>query len=229
MVFFMYLVEKNINRLEKLGSTLFLDPSEARQVKSKLKKDMYKEYKPYVDSEKVILYREIPNILLYEIKCKNRLKHQDIMGSLLNLNLDKSLFGDILIIDDKYYFYVFEYVYKEIENNFNKISRYNITIERCDLKLLENYTRNYEEIEVIVSSLRIDTVISRLLNINRNKIKDLIKDKSIMLNYELLKNNSYVVKEDDICSIRRYGKFKYINIIKNTKSNHYIIKVLKYI
>jgi RNA-binding protein YlmH len=225
----MYLVEKNINRLEKLGSTLFLDPSEARQVKSKLKKDMYKEYKPYVDSEKVILYREIPNILLYEIKCKNRLKHQDIMGSLLNLNLDKSLFGDILIIDDKYYFYVFEYVYKEIENNFNKISRYNITIERCDLKLLENYTRNYEEIEVIVSSLRIDTVISRLLNINRNKIKDLIKDKSIMLNYELLKNNSYVVKEDDICSIRRYGKFKYINIIKNTKSNHYIIKVLKYI
>ncbi len=225
----MYLVEKNINRLEKLGSTLFLDPSEARQVKSKLKKDMYKEYKPYVDSEKVILYREIPNILLYEIKCKNRLKHQDIMGSLLNLNLDKSLFGDILIIDDKYYFYVFEYVYKEIENNFNKISRYNITIERCDLKLLENYTRNYEEIEVIVSSLRIDTVISRLLNINRNKIKDLIKDKSIMLNYELLKNNSYVVKEDDIFSIRRYGKFKYINIIKNTKSNHYIIKVLKYI
>ena len=225
----MYLVEKNINRLEKLGSTLFLDPSEARQVKSKLKKDMYKEYKPYVDSEKVILYREIPNILLYEIKCKNRLKHQDIMGALLNFNLDKSLFGDILIIDDKYYFYVFEYVYKEIENNFNKISSYNITIERYDLKLLENYTRNYEEIEVIVSSLRIDTVISRLLNINRNKIKDLIKDKSIMLNYELLKNNSYVVKEDDIFSIRRYGKFKYINIIKNTKSNHYIIKVLKYI
>ena len=225
----MYLVEKNINRLEKLGSTLFLDPSEARQVKSKLKKDMYKEYKPYVDSEKVILYREIPNILLYEIKCKNKLKHQDIMGALLNLNLDKSLFGDILIIDDKYYFYVFEYVYKEIENNFNKISRYNITIERCDLKLLENYTRNYEEIEVIVSSLRIDTVISRLLNINRNKIKGLIKDKSIMLNYELLKNNSYIVKEDDIFSIRRYGKYKYINIIKNTKSNHYIIKVLKYI
>ena len=225
----MYLVEKNINRLEKLGSTLFLDPSEARQVKSKLKKDMYKEYKPYVDSEKVILYREIPNILLYEIKCKNKLKHQDIMGALLNLNLDKSLFGDILIIDDKYYFYVFEYVYKEIENNFNKISRYNITIERCDLKLLENYTRNYEEIEVIVSSLRIDTVISRLLNINRNKIKGLIKDKSIMLNYELLKNNSYIIKEDDIFSIRRYGKYKYINIIKNTKSNHYIIKVLKYI
>ncbi len=225
----MYLVEKNINRLEKLGSTLFLDPSEARQVKSKLKKDMYKEYKPYIDSEKVILYREIPNILLYEIKCKNKLKHQDIMGALLNLNLDKSLFGDILIIDDKYYFYVFEYVYKEIENNFNKISRYNITIERCDLSVLEKYTRNYEEIEVIVSSLRIDTVISRLLNINRNKIKDLIKDKNIMLNYELLKNNSYIVKEDDIFSIRRYGKYKYIHIIKNTKSNHYIIKVLKYI
>ncbi len=225
----MYLVEKNINRLEKFGSTFFLDPSEANLVKSKLKKNMYKIYKPYIDSEKVILYREIPNILLYEIKCNNKLRHQDIMGALLNLNLDKSLFGDILIIDDKYYFYVFEYIYKEIENNFNKISRYNIDIERCNLDLLSNYTRNYEEIELIVSSLRIDTVISRLLKINRNKIKELIHDKDILLNYEVLKNNSYIVKENDIFSIRRYGKYKYSNIVKNTKSDNYIIKVLKYI
>jgi RNA-binding protein YlmH len=92
------------------------------------------------------------------------------MGALMNLNLDKSLFGDILIIDNKYYFYVFEYVYKELENNFTKINRYNISIERCDLNLLSDYTRNYEEIEIIVSSLRIDTVISRLLNILLMKI-----------------------------------------------------------
>ena len=225
----MYLVEKNINRLEKFGSTFFLDPSEANQVKSKLKKNMYKIYKPYVDSEKVILYTEIPNILLYEIKSNNKLRHQDIMGALLNLNLDKSLFGDILIIDDTYYFYVFEYVYREIEANFNKVSRYNISIERCKLDLLSSYTRNYEEIELIVSSLRIDTVIGRLLKINRNKVKELIHDKDILLNYEVLKNNSYIVKENDIFSIRRYGKYKYSNIVKNTRSDNYIIKVLKYI
>lgn len=225
----MYLVEKNINRLEKLGSTYFLDPSELKQVKYKLNKNKYSIYKPYNDSEKVILYTKLPNILLYEIKSKNKLKHQDIMGALMNLNLDKSLFGDILIIDNKYYFYVFEYVYKELENNFTKINRYNISIERCDLNLLSDYTRNYEEIEVIVSSLRIDTVISRLLNINRNSIKELIHDKSILLNYEILKNNSYNMREEDIFSIRRYGKYKFIGIIKNTKSNHYIIKVLKYI
>ncbi len=225
----MYLVEKNINRLEKLGSTYFLDPSELKQVKYKLNKNKYSIYKPYIDSEKVILYTKLPNILLYEIKSKNKLKHQDIMGALMNLNLDKSLFGDILIIDNKYYFYVFEYVYKELENNFTKINRYNISIERCDLNLLSDYTRNYEEIEIIVSSLRIDTVISRLLNINRNSIKDLIHDKSILLNYEILKNNSYNMREEDIFSIRRYGKYKFMGIIKNTKSNHYIIKVLKYI
>ena len=107
MVFIMYLVEKNINRLDKLGSTYFLDPNEVKKVKSKLNKNMYKDYKPYIDSERVILYKDEPNILLYEIKCKNKLKHQDIMGALLNLNLDKSLFGDILIINDRYYFYVF--------------------------------------------------------------------------------------------------------------------------
>ena len=225
----MYLVEKNINRLDKLGSTYFLDPNEVKKVKSKLNKNMYKEYKPYIDSERVILYKDEPNILLYEIKCKNKLKHQDIMGALLNLNLDKSLFGDILIINNRYYFYVFEYIYKEIETNFTKINRYNIELIRCDLDLLKDYKRDYEEIELIVSSLRIDTVISRLLNINRSKIKELIKDKKVLLNYDILKNNSYILKENNIFSIRRYGKYKYIGISNNTKSNNYIIKVLKYI
>ena len=225
----MYLVEKNINRLDKLGSTYFLDPNEVKKVKSKINKNMYKEYKPYIDSERVILYKDEPNILLYEIKCKNKLKHQDIMGALLNLNLDKSLFGDILIINDKYYFYVFEYIYKEIETNFTKINRYNIELIRCDLDLLKDYERDYEEIDLIVSSLRIDTVISRLLNTNRSKVKELIKDKKVLLNYDILKNNSYILKENDIFSIRRYGKYKYIGISNNTKSNNYIIKVLKYI
>ena len=37
------------------------------------------------------------------------------------------------------------------------------------------------------------------------------------------------VKEGDTFSIRRIGKFKYNGIIKNTKSNHIIIEILKYL
>ena len=80
----MYFIEKNINRLMRQNSTFFLDPKELIQIKSKLKKSDYSIYYPYRGSEKVILYCDkIPEVLLYEIKVKIPIRHQDILGSLL--------------------------------------------------------------------------------------------------------------------------------------------------
>ena len=50
-----------------------------------------------------------------------------------------------------------------------------------------------------------------------------------MLNYNYLKNNSYNLHPDDIFSIRRFGKYKFIDIKKNTKSGNLIIEIYKYI
>ena len=86
-----------------------------------------------------------------------------------------------------------------------------------------------EKMELIVSSNRIDTVVSNICHIGRNNISDMIKKKEILLNYEFLKDSSYKLKDDDTFSIKRIGKFKYNGILKNTKSNHLIIEILKYI
>ena len=114
------------------------------------------------------------------------------------------------------------------ETDFKKIGNTNIELKEIDLDYLKDYTHEYEELEVIVTSLRIDTVIARIIHTNRDSIKDLIKDKKIIYNYELLKDNSKTIKENDTFSIRKIGKFKYVGIVKNTKSDNYIIKVLKY-
>ena len=41
--------------------------------------------------------------------------------------------------------------------------------------------------------------------------------------------DGYVLKENDTFSIRKIGKFKYIGVVKTTKSNNLIVQVLKYI
>ena len=51
----------------------------------------------------------------------------------------------------------------------------------------------------------------------------------IILNHDFLKNSSYKLKDNDTFSIKRIGKFKYNGVIKNTKSNHLVIEVLKYL
>ena len=226
----MYTIQKNLNRLNNYQPTFFLDPNEQLELKSKLKKNNYKVFSPYKDAEKVIFYNEqLPEVILYEIKSKQEIRHQDILGTMYSLNISSEMFGDIILYNNRYFIYVLKLFQNYFEMNFTKVRNSSIELVQLDLDYLVDYKRSYEEIELIVSSERIDTVISSIIHTNRNVIKDKIKDKEILLNHDLLKNNSYILKPGDIFSIRRFGKYKYIGIIKNTKKDNYIIKCLKYL
>lgn len=226
----MYVIQKNLTRLDNLQPTYFLDQSEQNELKRKLGKTKYKIFSPNNDSEKKIFYIDKePEVLLYEIKSKIELRHQDILGTMFSLNISKEMYGDIILDDGHYYIYILKLFQNYFEMNFTKVRNTNIELKELDLEYLANYERKYVEMELIVSSERIDTIVSHLSNTSRGLIKDKVKDKEILLNNEILKNLSYVLKENGTFSIRKIGKFKYIGIIKNTKSGNYIVKVLKYI
>ena len=224
-----YIVDKNIEKIINGKYTYFLDSKLQKLVKNKLGKFKYNIYIPYKDSEKVIFYNGIkPNILLYEIKCKYKLKHQDIMGTLFSLGIDPSMYGDILIIDDKYYIYVIDFISNYLVNNLTMINNSKVELVNIDINYLNNYERKYEELEYIVSSERIDTIISNIIHSNRDSVSKLIKDKCILVNYDIPKS-SYNLKIGDILSIRKYGKYKYMGIINKTKKDNYIVLINKYI
>ena len=226
----MYTIQKNLNRLNNYQPTFFLDPKEQNEIKRKLKKYEYKVFKPFNDSEKVIFYiDEEPEVILYEIKSKQELRHQDILGTMYSLNISPEMFGDIILYDGRYFIYVLKLFQNYFEMNFTKVRNSSVELVSLDISYLEDYERDYEEIELIVSSERIDTVISNIIHSNRNVIKDKIKDKEILLNHDLLKNNSYILKSGDVFSIRKFGKYKYVGIIKSTKKDNYIVKCLKYL
>lgn len=225
----MYTIEKNLNKLKHNQPTFFLDPTEQQELKKKLKKDTYKIYKPYIDSEKNIFYiKEEPKIILYEIKAKIRLEHREILGTIFSLNISGELFGDIIIKDDHYYIYVIESIAPYIKNNLITIKNSKIELIEHPIEILKNYKKQFETITIISSSNRIDTVIARLIQTSRQNILEKIKNKEITLNYQILKNNSYILKENDVFSIKKFGKFQYIGIKKETKSKNYIIECKKY-
>ena len=224
----LYTISKNVEKLQNGNSTNFLDSKLQKLVKSKLKKKDYKIYLPYKESEKVIFYvKEKPNVLLYEIKSKNKLLHQEIMGTLFSLGIDSSMYGDILIIDNHYYIYILDIIENYLITNLTKIKNNKVELIKQDINLLNDYERKYEVIELIVSSNRIDTVLSTLIHTSRDNIKEKIKDKEILVNYDYPKQ-SYTLKDNDIFSIRKYGKYKYIGIINVTKKDHIVIKINKY-
>lgn len=223
-----YFVEKNIAKFYKDGYTLFLDNKELLIVKKELNRNKikYSIYEPFIDSDYKIIYKDnLPKVSCFKIITDKELTHSSIMGSLYNFDINENYIGDI-IIDDGYYFIVLDEVKNIILDHFEFIGKYKVKILSCDIPI---YERKYDDIELIVSSIRIDTIISRLTSLNRKDIDNIISRKEVILNNEVLTNKSYNLKENDIFSIRRLGKYKYIGIIKKTKKDNNVILVKKYI
>lgn len=225
-----YSIKKNIDKLLRGESTNFIDSKDLKEITSKLKKNDYKIYKPYPDASKVILYKDkIKDILLYEIKSDDKLRHQDILGTMFSLDITNEMFGDIIVDNNRYYIFIVKDIENYIKSNLLQIKNSKVELLSRNIDYLKDYIQKYEEYEVIVSSLRIDNVISKITNLNRKDIITKIKDKEIIVNYEIIKKPFYLLKENDIFSIRKYGKYKFIGIIKNTKKDNYVIKYLKYV
>ena len=225
----MYEAKKNIDKLKNGEPTLFLDPNLEKEITKKFKNDI-NVFRPYEESERIIIYRDLKlKVSLFKIITKEKLRHQDIMGSILSLNIKKEVLGDIIVDDNNYYFYILESMNNYILSYFNKVRNINITLEELPLDYLKDYKRKYKEIIVNVKSNRVDLIISKLTGLSRKVVKDMISNKDIILNYHVLTNNSYQFKENDIFSIRGYGKYKYVEVINKTKKNNYLVKCLKYI
>lgn len=225
-----YEVKKSVDKIRHGRYTFFLTPNIYKKVSYVLKDNEYNIYYPYPDSDKIILYTDkIPVIRLFEIESYFNLTHREILGSLFSIGINSDVFGDIIVDGDKYYFYVMDEISDFILNNFSMIGNKPIRITEVDINTLANYMRKYNLYEIIVSSLRIDCVISRIIGTSRDKVHKMIKDKLIMINYEILSCNSYIIKDNDVFSIRKYGKYKFIGICNRTKKDNYVIKYLKYL
>lgn len=225
-----YKINNAVEKIKSGRNTYFLDGKELKLTTAKLKKEEYKVYFPYKDAEKVMLYTgKVPMVSLFKINTVEKLRHQDILGSLYALNIDSSYFGDIVLYDGCYYVYVVHEISNFIKNNLTTIGKYKVVLEEVGLNVLEDYERSYEECQIIISSLRIDSVVAAIINSSRKVAGDKIKNKEVIVNYEVVNKNSYTLKENDIFSIKRYGKYKFIGIIKSTKKDNYIVKYLKYL
>lgn len=224
------LIENSIEKIRKGKSTNFLDSREIKLIIPYLNKYKidYNIFYPYEEASYGIIYNNLPNLSLLRIKTKNKLRHQDIMGSLYNLNLSKGIIGDI-IIHNQYDIVVMDYMSDYIINNLTMISRYNVSLEKRDIAEIRDYVPGYETLTLNVSSNRIDLVISKIINKSRNDVIDLIKKKEIILNYDVLSKNNYLLKEGDVFSIHKYGKYKFVRIVGTTKKERLIMEIKKFV
>ena len=224
-----YTVEKIVEKVLYSNSTNFVEIKYLNRVKKELKNVKYNIYEPFVGATKIILYNKMPNIKIYEIISSNDLRHQDILGTLYSLNISDELFGDVVIWNNRYFIIILSSIDNYIKSNLTSIKNSKVDLIERDPYYLKDYKQEYEECIIIVPSIRVDVIVSKIINSSRSNALEKIKNGDIYLNYELLTKPTYMLKENDIFSIRKYGKYKFLGEINRTKKESLVVKYLKYV
>jgi len=189
-----FFVNNMVERIERGEPSSFLNTNELSNVIGLLKKRGIQSsiFYPYKMAEKVIVYgNNKPKISVLEIKSKNEIRHSDILGSLFANQISPNQYGDILIIDDRYYIIVLEYLVSYFIANFNKVGNCNVKVENVDIDIISEFEYKYETLNLLTSSLRIDNVVSSITNLSRARVEEMFDDKQVYFNMNFASDSEY--------------------------------------
>ena len=155
------------------------------------------------------------------------LTHRNYLGAVLNTGIERNKTGDILIGGKDAYLICTTDVAYYIKNNLYSVSKTYVNVEI--IPSLPPFLKiNLKDVNVSCASDRIDLMISKIYNLSRNQSNELFKTNSVYINDKLCTNNSYFLKENDIVSLKGYGRFCFIESTGVTKKGNKMFLIKKY-
>ena len=161
-------------------------------------------------------------------KFADKLTHRDYLGALMHLGIVRDTIGDIVVKEDAVYFFCLEKMADFIVENLSKVKHTQIRCQKME-EVPECVRPDLKPVSLIVSSLRIDGVIAKLYHLSRSQSLNLFREKKIFVNGRQMENNSGVLKESDVVSVRGYGKFVCNGTIHTTKKGNLKIEISQYV
>ena len=156
----------------------------------------------------------------------NKVEHRNILGAVHNLGINFNRFGDIIVLENEVYIFVDDEIADYIAMGFTKAGRVNLDFQRVDLTEVK-IEKKYEDFEIVSSSFRIDSIVAKITNKSRSKVKEFLEQDFIKLNHVVLRNGEKNCTLEDIISIRKYGRYVVKGYTQNKKSLKYRITISK--
>lgn len=156
--------------------------------------------------------------------------HKDYLGGLMKLGLKREKIGDIIVWNEGAHIIVLNEIVQFLEQNLTTLTRFQkAQIKVKPIKYLHSCNIQKEKIEIIVSSMRLDNIISELIKTSRAKAEEIISEQRVLVNYEIVEKVSKSINIGDKITIRGKGKFEIEEQIGNTKKGRTILLVEKYV
>ena len=170
------------------------------------------------------------------------LTHRDYLGALMNLGIDRSMTGDMLVNQHDpedgqrpqetgrshprgmAYIFCAENVAKLIASELTRVKHTTVSCQilppsACDLE------PDFRELTGTVASIRLDSIITMVWHLSRGKAQALIQGEKVTVNGRLITSSSFEPGENDRVSVRGLGKFIYLGDEGSTRKGRLKAKV----
>ena len=241
---------ESIDKKNKIEYTDFLDMTQIKLVQNFINRQKINNYILYGGFEEAerkifvfypekfneqIVKKNLENIVqIIRIELPDDLKgkynHRDFLGGVMKLGVEREKVGDILVDYNGADIIIDKRISKFIIENIKELTRFSkstITLE--NINNLRKVEIRKEELEIIVSSLRLDNVIAELARCSRNKALEIINMERVFINFQVETKKTKQIKQGDIITIRGRGRFVIKEVLGQTKSGRRIGKVEKFI
>ncbi|MCQ2978521.1 MAG: YlmH/Sll1252 family protein [Clostridia bacterium] len=182
-----------------------------------------------IDYSNLELTFNISIIRIEPNKFARKLSHKDYLGTLLGLGIKREKVGDIIVCNDNSaYVFISSDIEEYILSELRKVSRETIkvsVVKSIDKKLIVD---DHKERDITITSYRMDNLISHAFGIARSISQGLIDKELVKVNYETNTNYLYEIKENDLISVRGYGRIKIVMLDGENKKGRKRVKVYIY-
>lgn len=153
-----------------------------------------------------------------------KIGHRNILGSIMSLGIERNTFGDIYLHQNDIYVMMTEEIETYFMSNLPMIGHQKLKFKRI-IGFDDSIDKEMIKKEIQVSSMRLDAILARTLNLSRNKACELIEEGNVSINHLICKNIDHFCRVGDIISIRKFGRITLLENVKITKKERLVLLV----
>lgn len=193
---------------------------------------IYPEKLENVFEQNLFDYNQILKVIRIKLpnETKGKYSHRDYLGAVIKIGFKREKVGDILVSLDGADMIVESQSVKILMNGLKELTRFSKSeFEEININDIEVPMQSTEILNIIIPSMRVDSIVSELIKTSRSKVIEIINAERVIVNCEVAYKNSKLLKENDVVTVRGKGKFKINKIVNYTKKGNIVLEVEKYI
>lgn len=160
-------------------------------------------------------------------KFAEELNHRDYLGAIMNLGIERSMLGDIVLKDGDAYVFALKKMSRYIMESLTTIRHTSVIVEIAE-NSVDLLKPEVEEIQGTVSSIRLDSIVALCGRLSRTKAASYIEAEKVYVNGQIASQVSRGLKDGEVISIRGIGKFKFDGSGGQSKKGRIVVTLLKY-